>query len=121
MRRRLRDPGLEFVTRHAAGLTVICIVACTRPSAPVPSTPPPNAVDAASLRVSLGVVPAATLTVSDAWRLVDRDGRLTAEGRAGDVLSLSSQGGTLTVAGPAGSRRELAGPLSLVAAKAEAM
>ena len=121
MSRRVRDPGLRFLTRHAAGLAAICITACTRPSPPAPSGPVPNAIDAASLRVSLGVVAGVTLTATDAWRLVDRDGRVAAEGRAGDVLSLFSQGGTLTLAEPAGSRRELAGPLSLAAVKPEAM
>src|SRR5215467_9969660 len=121
MSRRARDPDLTFLMRSAAGLAAVGIVACARPSAPAPSAPVPNAVDAASLRVSLGVVPGATLTATDAWRLVDRDGRVAAEGRAGDVLSLSSQGGTLTLAEAAGSRRELAGPVSLVAVKPEAM
>ena len=81
----------------------------------------PNAIDATGLRVSLGVVPSATLTATDAWRLIDRDGRVAAEGRAGDLLSLSSQAGTLTLAEPAGSRREFAAPVSLVAVKPEAM
>jgi len=81
----------------------------------------PNAIDATGLRVSLGVVPSATLTATDAWRLIDRDGRVAAEGRAGDLLSLSSQAGTLTLAEPAGARREFAAPVSLVAVKPEAM
>jgi len=121
MSRRVRDRGLAFLTRHAAGLAAICIAACTRSSAPAPGTPAPNAIAAASLRVSLGVVPAATLTATDAWRLLDREGRVAAAGRAGDVLSLFSREGALTMADPTGSRRELAGPLSLVAAKPEAM
>ena len=121
MSRRVRDPGLTLLSRHAAGLAAICIAACTRPSAPVPTSPVPNGIDAASLRVSLGVVPGATLTATDAWRLVDRDGRVAAEGRAGDRLSLSSQGGAVTLVGRAGSRRELAGPLSLAAVKPEAV
>ena len=79
----------------------------------------PNAIDATGLRVSLGVVPSATLTATDAWRLIDRDGRVAAEGRAGDLLSLSSQAGTLTLAEPAGARREFAAPVSLVAVKPE--
>ena len=120
MSRRARDPGLRFLTRHAAGLAAICLAACTRPPAPAPSGPVPNAIDAASLRVSLGVVPGASLTATDAWRLVDRDGRVAAEGKAGDVLSLSSQGGTLTLTEPAGSRRDLAAPLFLAAVKPEA-
>src|SRR5262247_3803681 len=106
MSRRARDPGLTFVLRHAAGFAAICITACTRPSAPAPSGPVPNATDATGLRVSLGVAPAATITATDAWRLVDRDGRVAAEGKAGDMLSLSSQGGTLTLAGASGSSRE---------------
>ena len=81
----------------------------------------PNAIDATSLRVSLGVVPSATLTATDAWRLIDRDGRVAAEGRAGDLLSLSSQAGSLALAEPAGARREFAAPVSLVAVKPEAM
>jgi len=121
MPRRVRDPGLPSLTRHAAGLAAISIAACTRASAPAPSTPSPNAIDAASLRVSLGVVHGATLTATGAWRLVDRDGRVAATGSAGDLLSLSSQAGTLTLAEPTGSRRELAGPVSLVAAKPEAV
>ena len=121
MSRRVRDPGLTLLSRHAAGLAAICIAACTRPSAPAPSSPVPNAIDAASLRVSLGVVPGATLTATDAWRLVDRDGRVAAAGRAGDPLSLSSQGGAVMLVGRAGSRRELAGPLSLAAVKPEAV
>src|SRR6478735_3432024 len=108
MSRRARDPGLRFLTRHAAGLAAICLAACARP--PAPSGPVPNAIDAASLRVSLGVVSGASLTATDAWRLIDRDGRVAAEGKAGDVLSLSSQGGTLTLTEPAGSRRDLAAP-----------
>ena len=121
MSRRVRDPGLTLLSRHAAGLAAIFIAACTRPSAPAPSSPVPNGIDAASLRVSLGVVAGATLTVTDAWRLVDRDGRVAAEGRAGDPLSVSSQGGAVTLVGRAGSRRELAGPLSLAAVKPEAV
>jgi len=121
MSRRVRDPGLTFLKRHAAGLAAICIAACTRSSAPAPSPPVPNAIDATGLRVSLGVVPSATLTATDAWRLIDRDGRVAAEGRAGDLLSLSSQAGTLTLAEPAGARREFAAPVSLVAVKPEAM
>ena len=81
----------------------------------------PNAIDATGLRVSLGAVPSATLGATDAWRLIDRDGRVVAEGRAGDLLSLSSQAGTLTLAEPAGARRELAAPVSLVAVKPEAL
>ena len=120
MSRRVRDPGLTFLKRRAAGLAAICIAACTR-SAPASSPPVPNAIDATGLRVSLGVVPSATLTATDAWRLIDRDGRVAAEGRAGDLLSLSSQAGTLTLAEPAGARREFAAPVSLVAVKPEAM
>ena len=119
MFRRVRDPGLLTLTRHAAGLASICIAACSRAPAPTSGAPVPNAVDAASLRVSLGVLPGVTLTATDAWRLVDRDGRVAATGGAGDVLSVSAQGGTLTLSEPTGSRRELAGPLSLVAAKPE--
>src|SRR5690242_8988363 len=121
MSRRARDPGLTLLTRHAAGLAAVCIAACTRSSGPVPSPPLPNAIDASSIRVSLGVVPAVTITATDAWRLVDRDGRVAAEGRAGDMLSLSSQGGTLTLAQPAGARRELAGPVSLVVVRPAAI
>jgi stage II sporulation protein D len=120
MSRRVRDRGLTLLTRCAAGLA-ICIAACTRSSAPAPRAPAPNAIDAAGLRVSLGVVPGVTLTATDAWRLVDRDGRVAAEGSAGEVLSLSSQSGSLALAEPAGSRRELAGPLSLIVAKPEAI
>jgi stage II sporulation protein D len=117
MSRRARAPRLTVLTHHAAGLAAISLAACTRPPAPSPSGPVPNAVDAASLRVSLGVVPAATLTATGAWRLVDRDGRVAAEGGTSDRLSLSSQGGTLTLAEPTGLGRELAAPLSLVALK----
>jgi stage II sporulation protein D len=121
MSRRARAPRLTVLTRHAAGLAAISLAACTRPPAPSPSGPVPNAVDAGGMRVSLGVVAVATLTATDAWRLLDRDGRVAAEGRAGDRLSLSAQGGTLTLAEPAGSGRELAAPLSLVALKPGAM
>ncbi len=121
MSRLARAPRLPFLTRHAAGLAAVSIAACTRPPAPSPSEPVPNAVDAANLRVSLGVLSAATLTATDAWRLLDRDGRVAAEGGGGDRLSLSSRGGTLTLAEPAGSQRELAAPLTLVALKPGAM
>jgi stage II sporulation protein D len=121
MARRVGDPGLTFLTRHAAIFAATCIAACTRPSTPAPGAPVPNAIDAAGLRVSLGVLPGANFTATDAWRLVDRDGRVVAEGRAGDVVSLSSQSGTLTLAGPGGSRRELAAPVSLLAVKPEAI
>jgi len=121
MSRRVRDPGFTFLTRHAAIVAATCVAACTRSSTPAPGAPLPNAIDAAGLRVSLGVLPGATLTATDAWRLVDRDGRVATQGRAGDVVSLSSAGGTLTVGGPGGSRRELAGPVSLLAVKPEAI
>ena len=117
MSRLARAPRLTFLTRHAAGLAAVSVAACTRPPAPSPSEPVPNAIDAASLRVSLGVLPAATLSATDAWRLLDRDGRVVAEGAGGDRVSLSVQEGTLTLAEPAGRRRDLTPPLSLVALK----
>src|SRR5215475_7356856 len=107
MSRLARVPRLTFLTRHAAGLAVVSIAACTHPPAPSPSEPVPNAIDAAGLRVSLGVVPGATLGATDAWRLLDRDGRVAAEGAGGERVSLSSEGGTLTLAEPAGARRAL--------------
>jgi len=121
MSRLARVPRLTFLTRHAAGLAAVSIAACARPSAPSPSEPVPNAIDATSLRVSLGVLPAATVGATEAWRLLDRDGRVAAEGAGGERVSLSSEGGTLTLAEPGGLRRPLTAPLSLVALKPGAM
>ena len=121
MSRLARVPRLTFLTRHAAGLAAVSIAACARPSAPSPSEPVPNAIDAASLRVSLGVLPSATLGATEAWRLLDRDGRVAAEGAGGERVSLSAEGGTLTLAEPGGLRRALTAPLSLVALKPGAM
>ena len=121
MSRLARVPRLTFLTRHAACLAAVFIAACAHPPAPSPTEPVPNAIDAASLRVSLGVLPAATLGATDAWRLLDRDGRVAAKGAGGERVSLSSERGTLTLTEPAGLRRALTTPLSLVALKSGAM
>jgi hypothetical protein len=79
MVRRERASEFTLAARYAAAVAAISFVACTRAPAPPPTSPVPNAVDASNVRVSLGVIPTVTLTATDAWRLVDGNGRVAAE------------------------------------------
>jgi stage II sporulation protein D len=117
MVRRERASRLTLGARHAAVMAAIpfaamAIASCTRTPAPPVAAPAPNAADASSVRVSLGVLPAVTLAATGAWRLVDASGRVAAEGGAGDRLSLSADAGQVTIASATGPARELVPPLS---------
>jgi len=115
MVRRERGSGLTLAARHAAAVAAISFVACTRAAAPPPTSPVPNALDASSVRVSLGVLSTVTLTATDAWRLVDGNGRVAAEGGANDRVLLSSEAGAITVGAATGAPRALTAPISFVA------
>ena len=112
MVRRERVSAFTLAARHAAAVAAISFVACTRAPAPPPTSPVPNAVDASNVRVSLGVIPTVTLTATDAWRLVDGNGRVAAEGGANDRVSLSSEAGAITIDTATGAPRAITAPIS---------
>lgn len=126
MGRRERASRLTLGARHAGVIAAVLFAAmalasCTRTSAAPPAAPVPNAVDASRVRVSLGVLPSITLAATGAWRLIDGNGRVAAEGGVGDRLSLSGAAGTVTIAGATAPARELLPPLSFVASSSGAM
>jgi stage II sporulation protein D len=71
-------------------------------------------VDASLVRVSLGVLPTVTLTATDAWRLVDGNGRVAAEGGANARVSLSSDAGAITIGNASGPPQAIAAPISFL-------
>ena len=64
--------------------------------------------------MSLGVLPAVTLTATDAWRLVDGNGIVAAEGGPNDRVSLSSEAGAMTIGTANGAPRAITAPISFV-------
>ena len=105
---------------RVAVLAVSVQLACTRGTAPNTHPLPPASADARLTRVSLGIMPTATLTATSRWQLVDRAGVIVSRGDsgartvasvAGDVirigdarggdapLTLSSNGGIVSVNG----------------------
>ena len=114
MVRRERASGFTLAARHSAAVAAISLAACARAPAPPPTSPVPNAVDASSVRVSLGVLPTLALTATDAWRLVDGNRRVVAEGGANDRLSVSSNAGVMMIGTAKGARRAITAPVSFV-------
>jgi stage II sporulation protein D len=102
-----------LAARYAAAVAAISF-ACTRTPAPPPPSPVPNAVDASRVRVSLGVLPAVTLTATGGWRLVDGNGKVAAPGGANDRVSLSSDGGAVTIGTGSGAPRAISAPISFL-------
>ena len=119
MARRARSRWGALALRNAA-LVALAQLACTRGTAPNTRPLPPAAVDARLTRVSLGVMPTATLSATSRWQLVDRAGVVVSRGDsgartvasvAGDVirigdarggdapLTLSSTGGIVSLNG----------------------
>src|SRR5215207_7918042 len=109
--------GVLRATRYGVGAAAMS-VACA-PHGP-PSAPPvraPANVDARYVRVSLGVMPAAAVSATTAWRLTDRDGRLVARGDSGERNTLSVVGGSIRAEQNGEKTVVNAPPLSLVGAR----
>ena len=87
------------VARYVVFAAVASILGACARSGPSggPSSPPPP-VDARSVRVSLGAAASVALSATDAWRLVDHDGRTVARGDSGERVSFSSAPGGVRVA-----------------------
>ena len=70
--------------------------------------------------MSLGVLPNVSLTATDAWRLIDGNGRVAAEGGVTDRVSLSSEAGTISIVTAAGAPRAIAAPVAFLPLKSGA-
>ena len=77
---------------------------------------PPATADARIARVSLGIVPTASLSATGAWTLTDHSGHVVASGGARDRIALSSARTVLMLADQRGSTRDLVAPVTLVVA-----
>ena len=116
--RRRGSPGtFRRVWRHVAIPAVLTtLAACARATPAAPSRPAGadarHTADASVARVSLGQVESPVLSATAAWRLIDVDGRLVAQGDSGQRLALApAANGGLRFTTPSGTTRDVRAPL----------
>ena len=114
--RRACERGRWRAARDVVAAAAVACGACTG-GGPVRGGPtPPATADARIARVSLGIVPTASLSATGAWRLTDRSGDVVASGGARDRIALSSARTVLKLTDQRGSTRDLVAPVALVVA-----
>jgi stage II sporulation protein D len=91
---------------------VAVVAACAR-GGTAPAVRPPNADRGSVVRVSLGTLPTVAVSAADAWTVTDRDGRVVAQGGAGDRVALAASGTSITLTDAVGSAHVLAPPLTV--------
>jgi stage II sporulation protein D len=96
MARRARSRWGALALRNAI-LAVVAQLACTRGPAPGTRPLPPAAADARLTRVSLGVLPAVTLSATSRWQLVDRGGTVVSRGDSGARTTASVAGDVIRI------------------------
>jgi stage II sporulation protein D len=96
MVRRARSRWGALALRNAI-LAVVAQLACTRGPAPGTRPLPPAAADARLTRVSLGVLPAVTLSATSRWQLVDRGGTVVSRGDSGARTTASVAGDVIRI------------------------
>lgn len=115
MPRRPRALGAPRAAPRLLGILVLS-AACARSVPRIPAGPValPTGTDARVARISLGTMPAATISATVPWRLVDRDGRVVATGESDERASLSFIGGVVRLDTPSAQAAALATPVSFM-------
>jgi len=87
MTRRRGARWLPIVARALAAFSSLAVAtSCVRSSGAPGPTPPPTAVDAKIVRVSLGASSRPVIGATGSWRIVDRTGAELARGDSGQRL-----------------------------------
>jgi stage II sporulation protein D len=115
---RARRPA--FAIGRPVGIAVLALVAACARGATAPAAPAPNAPRGSVVRVSLGTVPTVAVGAAEPWTVSDRDGRVVAQGSAGEQIALAAAGTSITLTDAGGSTHVLAPPLAVSTRGSEA-